>query len=668
MQRLLARRACFFPYIGISKEHLESDPMEHTATHACCASHKPAHPATISSQNEVLGALNFADTRDFEDARRGFIGSIPDARIVTSRGRPVWDMGRYRFLESETAPNTVNPSLWRMARLNALHGLFKVTERIYQVRGFDIANITFIEGDTGLIIIDPLTFEESARAALDLYTRHRGQRPIHCVIYSHSHADHYGGVRGVISDEDVASGRVQVIAPEKFMEEAVSENILCGVPMGRRSQFQFGTFLQAGVDEHVDSGLGKAMGQGTPGLIAPTQTIRQQREAHVIDGVKIEFQLTPGAEAPAEMNFYFPQLRALNLAENACHTMHNLCPLRGAKTRDSLSWARYLDEALAEYVPHVDVVFAQHHWPVWGQGRVTEFVSEQRDLYRYLHDQTLRLMSHGMTPTEIAEKLSFPPGLSERWHARGYYGAVVHNIQAIYAHYMGPYDGNPFNLHRLTPEMSGVKYIEYMGGLEAVLERARADYDRGEFRWVVQLLHHAVFGYPEHAGARHLAADAMEQLAYQAESATWRNAYLQGARELREGVAPIAGKANRILPDIIAQLPVDMFLDFLAIRVHGLQAADLRACFDWIMTDEDACYRITLSNGVLSHAAGSHGEKADAVLRASRATMAAVLGSGRGLLQAVETGQLEIEGNVELVAKFSACLDQFDTGFAIVTP
>lgn len=642
--------------------------MKATEAPASTAHRKAAHTATISAQEKVLQDLDFSDKADFEDVRRGFIGTIPDARIVTERGQTVWDMSQYRFLEAERAPYTANPSLWRIARLNAEHGLFQVTDGIYQVRGFDIANITFIEGDTGLIIIDPLTYEQSARAALALYTQLRGQRPVRCVIYSHSHADHYGGVRGVISEEDVNSGRVEVIAPEKFMEEAISENILCGVPMGRRSQFQFGTFLDAGEDSHLDSGLGKAMGRGSSGLIAPTRTIRLNREVHVIDGVEIEFQLTPGSEAPAEMNFFFPQFRALNLAENACHTMHNLCPLRGAKTRDALAWARYLDEALTEYVPHVDVVFAQHHWPVWGTKRVAAFVSEQRDLYRYLHDQTLRLMSHGLTPTEIAEQLMLPSGLAKRWHARGYYGALVHNVQAIYAHYMGPYDGNPANLHRLPPEMAGAKYIAYMGGLSTVLERARNDFEKGEFRWVVQLLNHAVFAFPENQEARQLAADAMEQLAYQAESATWRNSYLLGAKELREGVAPIAGKGNRLPPDVIAQLPVEMFLDYLAIRVHGPRAAHLSARFDWIMQDTNDCRRLSISNGALNHARGSHGDMADAVMRASRSVLATVLRSGGDLLQAVEAGQLEVEGNVTLVREFLGCLDTFDPAFTVVEP
>lgn len=629
---------------------------------------KPAHQATLAQQQAVREELDFSDTADFDDARRGFVGTVPDARIVSAKGRSVWDLSAYRFLDAEESPDTVNPSLWRLSRLNAIHGLFKVTDGIYQVRGFDLANITFVEGETGVIVIDPLTFEESARAALALYRQHRGERPVRCVIYSHSHVDHYGGARGVVSEDDVAAGRVPVIAPDKFMEEAVSENVLCGIPMGRRSQFQFGTFLEAGERAHVDSGLGKAMGRGTTGLVPPTLSIRERRETHVVDGVEIEFQLTPGAEAPAEMNMFFPGLRALNLAENACRTMHNLCPLRGAKTRDALAWSRYLDEALAAYVPRVDVVYAQHHWPTWGRERVAAFVAEQRDLYRFLHDQTLRLMSHGFTATEIAEQMLLPRGLARRWHARGYYGALVHNVRAVYAHYMGPYDGNPATLHPLTPDDAGARYVESMGGIEAVLALARKDYDQGNFRWVVQLLNHAVFADPQHREVRALAADAMEQLAYQAESATWRNAYLLGARELRDGVAPIAGRANRIAPDVVARLPVDSFLDYLAIRMRPDRSAGLALKFDWVMADERSCHRLTLSNGALSHAPGSHGAEADAVLRATRAALASALQSETSLQRAFELGQVEVEGDAAKVEAFARCLDVFDAGFEVVAP
>ncbi|OFZ87078.1 MAG: hypothetical protein A2V78_14340 [Betaproteobacteria bacterium RBG_16_64_18] len=629
---------------------------------------KPAHPLTAERQARVLDDLDFSDRADFDDARRGFIGTIPDAHITKEGGDTVWSLRDYAFIEGEEAPLSVNPSLWRLSRLNMFHGLFQVTERIYQVRGFDTANITFIEGETGLVIIDPLTFEESARAALALYTSHRGERPIAAVIYSHSHRDHYGGVRGVITDSDVRSGRVEVIAPAGFMEAVVSEAVLAGVPMRRRSLFQFGTSLAPGPRSHVDSGLGKAVGRGRVGLIAPTKTITQAREHHVVDGVQIIFHLTPGTEAPAEMNFFFPKERALNLAENACHTMHNLCPLRGAKTRDALDWACYLDEALNDFVPSVDVVFAQHHWPIWGQDRAADFVSEQRDMYRYLHDQTLRLISHGLTPREIAEQLMMPNRLSKRWHARGYYGAVAHNVHAIYTHYLGPYDGNPANLHPLTPEAAAKKYVDYMGGIEQILKRARADFDRGEFRWVVQVLKQVVFARPDHREARELAADAMEQLGYQTESATWRNAYLLGARELREGAPKSAPTGNSVDADVVAMLPVDRFLEYLAIRVNGPRAQDLRCRFDWMMIDEGTSHRITLSNGALSHSPGTHGAQADAVIQLDRNRMASMMRDGRPLLQVFEEGQLDVTGNRELVRAFLEVLDEFSPVFNVVEP
>jgi alkyl sulfatase BDS1-like metallo-beta-lactamase superfamily hydrolase len=480
--------------------------------------------------------------------------------------------------------------------------------------------------------------------------------------------DVVGGVRGVVSDEEVLAGRVQIIAPDKFMEEAISETVLAGVPMRRRSSFQFGTPLDAGIFSHVDSGLGKAVGHGTYGLIPPTRVIKETGERMVIDGLEIEFQLTPGAEAPSEMNFFFPGLRALNMAENACHTMHNLCPLRGAKIRDALAWARYLDESIELYADKVDVVYAQHHWPIWGKERVATFLNEQRDLYRYLHDQTLRLMSHGLTAREIAEKLFFPDEISMKWHTRGYYGAVVHNVQAIYAYYMGPYDGNPASLHPLPPSEAGAKYVKYMGGIDSILPRAREDFERGEFRWVAQLMSHAVFADPTHRDARELGADAYEQLAYQAESATWRNSYVLAARELREGKPKDAVSGNTISADLVAQLPIPLFLDYLAIRIKGLEVASVKCLIDWQMTDEDSANRLTLSNGALSHRPGSHGDKANAILRTNREGLAQALAGEGNLLKALEDGHLEVDGDVELVRTLFAGLDSFDPVFAVVEP
>lgn len=630
------------------------------------SSPKAAHPATLLAHADSVKALDFSDTRDFDDARRGFIGTIADAQFSAKAGGLAWTMRDHDFLD-EPIQDTVNPSLWRMARLNRIHGLFEVTERIFQVRGFCLANVTFIEGDTGLIVIDPLTFEEHARAALELYFEHRGRRPVKAVIYTHSHRDHYGGVRGVVSPEQVQAEAIAVIGPVGFTEEAFSETMLAGVAMRRRSLFQFGTTLAAGPRGHVDSGLGKAVGRGTDGFIAPTLLIRSPRERHLIDGVTIEFQLTPGAEAPAEMNLFFPGLRALNLAENACHTMHNLCPLRGAKTRDALAWARYLDDALDSFVPHADVVFAQHHWPVWGAQRTAAYVAGQRDLYRYLHDQTLRLMSQGLTPAEIGEQLMMPSRLSSQWFARGYYGAVAHNVAAIYAHYLGPYDGNPANLNPHPPQQAAARYVRYMGGATRVLEQAAQDFEAGDFRWVVEVLKHVVFADPSNVAARALGADAMEQLGYQAESATWRNAYLLAAKELRSSGVPALPVGIAISPDVVSLLALEKFLEFLAIRVNGPRAQDLEARFDWHLAGEE-CQRITLSNGALNHRAGSHGAAAQAVLRTSRAQLAQLLQGPAEFMRILESGELQVKGDQALLHRFVLTLDDFDPMFNVVEP
>jgi alkyl sulfatase BDS1-like metallo-beta-lactamase superfamily hydrolase len=627
---------------------------------------KPAHSATRQAHAQILRALDFSDNQDFEDARRGFIATIEDAHIPADTGGVAWTMRGHAFVEG-AAPDTVNPSLWRQARLNRIHGLFKVTERIYQVRGFSLANVTFVEGNTGLIVIDPLTFTEHARAAFDLYKAHRGDRPVRALIYTHSHRDHYGGVRGILSPEQVAAEGIRVIAPAGFTEEAFSETMLAGVPMRRRSLFQFGTSLPPGPTSHVDSGLGKAAGRGGDGFVAPNEVITRPRERGSIDGVEIEFQLTPGAEAPAEMNIFFPGLRALNLAENGCHTMHNLCPLRGAKTRDALAWARYLDDALDAYAPQSDVVLAQHHWPVWGAERIREFVSGQRDMYRYLHDQTLRLMSQGLTPAEIGEQLMMPHRLSRQWYARGYYGAVTHNVAAIYAHYLGPYDGNPANLNPHPPEAAAGRYVRYMGGAGRVIEQARQDYEAGDFRWVAEILKHVVFADPSNTEARELCADAMEQMGYQAESATWRNSYILAARELRSRGARVVPDGIVISPDVVALLPLENFLEFLAIRVNGPRAQDLQARIDWELGGEE-WQRIMLSNGALNSRAGRHGEHADIVVRTSRDQLARLLEGPEEMLRAFDEGRMDVSGDRDLMRRFILSLDEFDPMFNIVEP
>ena len=629
---------------------------------------KPATPTTCRANAAQAARLDFSDDSCFDEAQRGFVGTIPDARIATPDGRVVWDLSAFAFLENIESPDSVHPSLWRQARLNRIHGLFQVCERMYQVRGFDIANMTIIEGDSGLILIDPLTVCEAAAAALALYRQHRGDRPVRTVIYSHSHTDHYGGVEGVITPQQAAQAEVHVIAPEGFMEAAIAENILAGIPMRRRGLFQFGPTLAPGPRSHVDSGLGKAMGRGTVSLIAPTRLITQAVERHRIDGVDIVFQLTPETEAPAEMNFHFPQFKVLNLAENGCHTMHNLCPIRGAKTRDALAWSKYMGAALNDFIDDTDVVIAQHHWPTWGRERARKFITEQRDLYRLMHDQTLRLMSHGQTPHEIAESFRLPASLEKSWHVRPYYGAIAHNVRAVYAHYMGPYDGNPVNLDPLAPQPAALKYVEYMGGPDAVLARARADFDAGHYRWVVQVTHHLVFADPANQGARQLAADAMEQLAYQSESSTWRNAYALGAKELRFGAPkPPPGATGIVTPKVVAMLPMDMFFDFLAMRVNAEKAEGLQLRIDWVMDGEPERWKLTLSHSALSHAVGSHGNAAMATVRMDRSTLAGVV-AGAGFAAALQQGQIPIDGDAIALRQLLGTLDSFNPMFNILEP
>jgi alkyl sulfatase BDS1-like metallo-beta-lactamase superfamily hydrolase len=628
----------------------------------------PAHPDTLRANSKLAADLDFGDRRDFEDAERGFIATLADAHIEADAGGVSWSMKSYGFLSGK-APETVNPSLWRMSQLNAIHGLFKVAERVYQVRGFSLANVTFIEGATGVIVVDPLQFTEHARAAIELYREHRGPRQVVAVIYTHSHRDHYGGVRGVIGDDDVRNG-VPVIAPNGFTEESFSESILAGVPMRRRALFQFGWSLEPGTMAHVDSGLGKAVGRGGDGFIAPTRLIRQPVERHSIDGVEIAFHLTPGTEAPANMNMHYPGLGVLNLAETACHTMHNLCPLRGAKTRDALAWARYLDEALDAFVPQAEAMIVQHHWPVWGKDRIREYVAGQRDMYRYLHDQTLRLMSHGLTPKEIADQLMMPTELSRQWFARGYYGAVAHNVAAVYAHYLGPYDGNPANLNPLPPQAAAKRYVQYMGGSDAILRRARDDYEAGDFRWIVEVLNHLVFAEPTNRAARELAADAMEQLGYQAESATWRNSYLLGARELRSDSSASTPRGVSISPDVVAVLPLGSFLEYLGIRVDGVKAQAFSARFDWRLTDGAKVdeQRLTLSNGALNHLPGRHEPAADAFIETTREQLSKLSAGRSALLAGIDAGEIRITGDKALFRRFVEVLDEFDPMFNVVEP
>jgi alkyl sulfatase BDS1-like metallo-beta-lactamase superfamily hydrolase len=628
---------------------------------------KDASPITTALNRAVLDALPFADTQDFDDARRGFLATLPEVEIKNDQGRVVWTLRDYAFLADEHAPSTVNPSLWRLARLNLNHGLFQVTDRIYQIRGFDVSNMTVIEGDHGLIVIDPLISTEVARTALDLYMQHRGRRPVSAVIYSHSHTDHYGGVRGVVDERDVRAGRIEVWAPDRFMEEIVSEAVLAGTAMVRRAQFQFGATLPRGPRGQVDAGLGKGLSRGTVTLIPPTRIVKAAIETHRIDGVEIVFQLTPETEAPAEMHMFYPALRALNLAENATHNLHNIYPIRGAQARDANAWAQYLNEARDRFGREADVAFAQHHWPVWGTTRVLEFLGKQRDLYKYLHDQTVRLMNHGYKAAEIAERLVLPKSLASTWHVRGYYGTLSHNAKSVYQRYIGWYDANPANLNPLPPVERGRKYVEYMGGADAMIRRAREDFARGEYRFVAEAMSHVVFADPANTEARQLGADALEQLGYAAESATWRNAYLLGALELRQGVPASVARAP-VSPDIVRAMSLDLFFDYLGARLNGEKAEGRRIVVNWVFSDLDLRYVLNLENCALTYLADRRSEAADATVTLERAALNRLVLREVAFADAVERGLLRVDGDTAKVADLFGLLDDFSLMFEVVEP
>ena len=627
---------------------------------------KEATAATRQAQEAARAQMPDGLQRAGEDARRGLIESIGDAVINGPEGRPIWSMRPYGFLARDDAPDTVHPALWQSARLNAIGGLFKVTDRVYQVRGFDISNMTVIEGDSGLIVIDPLMSTETARAGLALYARHRPARPVVAVIYTHSHLDHFGGVRGVIDEADVRAGRVQVIAPAGFMEEAVSENVIAGDAMARRALYQFGMPLPRNERGQVDAGLGKAAPPGTVTLIAPTKLIERPVETHRIDGIDIVFELTPGAEAPAQMIMHLPALRVLNMAEIASQTLHNLLPMRGAPVRDALAWSRYLDGALQRYGAGSDILIAQHQWPVWGSERLQHFLRVQRDAYKVLHDQTVRWMNHGLPADDIAERFRWPKALQRELSVRPFYGHVKHNIRAIVQRYLGYYDGNPVRLEALPPVEAARRTIAYMGGADAVLARAREDYARGEYRWVAQVASQLVFADARNAQARALAADAYEQLGYQMESATARNSFLQGAAELRQGVPATRGTPARA--DLVRALPLDLFFDSLAVRLDAAKAEGRRLAVNWRFTDSGQQAVLLLENGALHHRLQSQEPDADATLTLDRATLDDVMLERTTLMDAIRDGRIQAVGQAERVAELMAMLDRFDRRFPIVEP
>ncbi len=628
---------------------------------------KDASASVVARHAATLQALPFSDRRDFEEASRGFLGTIDNAKIMSATGRVVWSLEPYGFLSAADAPPTVDPSLWRQSRLNMHHGLFEVLPGVYQVRGLDIANMTLIEGDRGVIVVDALTSIEGARAAMELYFQHRGLRSVSAMIFTHTHTDHWGGARGVLEEDLLMSGRVPILAPNLFMEHAVSENIIAGPAMLRRAQYQFGPFLAKGPRGQVDCGLGKSMAAGSVALLRPTDLIMETGDKRIIDGVEFEFQMAPNSEAPAEMHFFVPRYKLLNLAENCTHNFHNLLPFRGADVRDALAWSKYLGEALQMWGGRAEAMCGQHHWPVWGQDRIDTMIREQRDLYKFAHDQTIRLMNHGLTASEIAEVIKLPASLGGAWHARGYYGHIRHNVKAIYQKYLGWYDANPVNLDPLPPVDAGRKYVEYMGGADAILGRAEKDFAKGEFRFVAQALSHLVFAEPDNARARAMLADTLEQLGYTAESATWRNAYLFGAQELRQGM-PKTPPRPPMPRETVTALRTGQLWDVLGIRLNGPKAEGKRIVLNWSFTDTNETFILNLENCALTYVAGAHAAEADAGFTLARSTLDEVIAKQTTFPEAVSGGKITFTGNPMKLGELMALMDEFPRMFEIVEP
>ncbi|WP_033294973.1 alkyl/aryl-sulfatase [Amycolatopsis jejuensis] len=620
---------------------------------------------------------NWADRTDFENAGRGLIDRLEPCVIRNAEGRVVWDNERWGFLDHEPCPATVNPSLWRQGRLNAVQGLFEVTPGIYQIRGLDCANMTVIEGATGVIVVDPLICTEVAAAAFELYRRNRGDRPVRAVVYSHSHGDHYGGVLALTSAAEVEAGECQIIAPEGFTGHAVSESIIAGPTMRVRGTYQYGSLLPAGPEGCVGGGLAQSWSSGTKGLIAPTVDIVETGQQLVVDGVPMVFQLTPETEAPAEMNFHLPGHQVLLVAENANHTLHNLLTLRGALVRDAKAWAGYLTETIQLFCDDAEILIGSHNWPTWGRAELTAFLEQQRDGYAYLHDQTVRLMNRGMTGIEIAEELrSFPGELGRAWHLRGYYGTISHNVKAIYQRYMGWYDGNPAHLWQLPPAEAGERYVSFMGGADAVVQRARESFEAGDYRWVAEVLNHVLFSQPEHREARELQAQTFERLAWAQESGTWRNCYLTAAHELR-GTGPFAPErrtrkrgASLMSPSMLDALSAEHLFAMLAVRFDGPRGADLDLTVRWELDGPRETWTTRVKNGVFTPIRGSMvpPREPDAVVTLSKAALCRILATAGRFGDELERGTLTVTGTREVLAVLDELFEAPAREFPLASP
>ncbi len=634
----------------------------------------PATDHTIAAQQTFTATLPADDPRDFERATRGFIAKREATEILNentngaAQWMPVsWDTSRWDFVSGD-APDTVNSSLWRQAKLNGEHGLFEIIPGFYQVRSHDTSCATFIRGTNGWVVIDPLTTIETAKSALELVHEHLEDLPVTAVVYTHSHVDHFGGCLGMVDRADVESGKIPVVAPEGFLHAAVAENVAAGAAMGRRATYQYGMLLPWDERGHVDQGLGKGVPVGQITMVAPTVDVTHTGQEMTLDGVRFEFQLTPDSEAPAEMHFYFPDHKLLCLAENCTGTMHNVLTLRGAVVRDALSWSRYIEEALDKYGDEVEACFASHSWPHWGREDVTEYMIKQRDLYRWIHDETMRQVNLGLTPDEIAEAIELPPGLWNEWSCHGYYGTLSHNVRAVYQRYLGFYDGHPSSLHPYAPVEAAERYVKFMGGMDNLLANAQRSYDEGDYRWVAQVMRHAVFAEPTNQTARDLQASAFEQLGYQAEAGPWRDVYLMGAQELRNGTIDVPAVVRPILENVRG-MTLHQIFDYLAIRLAGPAVAAM-GDFDlvWNVTDTGVSVGISVSNGTMHAHEGRVPPAPVATIDAPRSVLDELVSSGDSITVPIESGAVSINGDQARVIELWSQMDDFKMFFPIIEP
>ncbi|MBG5568082.1 MBL fold metallo-hydrolase [Pseudomonas aeruginosa] len=622
-----------------------------------------ATPTTLAANAQFAKDLKLDDPQDFEDAKRGFIAK-PTGKLLAADGSVLYDYDAYQFIKGQS-PDTVNPSLWRHARLNAEIGLFKVTDGIYQLRGFDVANITLIEGKTGWIVVDALTSRESAAAAMAFARQHLGNKPVTALVFSHSHIDHFGGVLGVLTPQEVSERKVPVIAPAGFMEEATSENVMVGTAMGRRSIYQFGRDLERSDKGNVDTGLGKNVVYGTFGILPPTQLITKPTEELTLDGVHFVFHNVPGAEAPAELTFFIPEKKAYGGAENLAQTMHNLLPVRGAKVRDALRWSEYMDQAL-EQTAGTEVYFGQHNWPIWGNAHIQDFIKAHRDVYKYTHDQTVRLINAGYTRNEIADKIKLPKSLEDHFGARGYYGDLRHNVRAVYQFYLGAYDGNPATLNPLPPQESAKHYLELLGGAAKAVAAAQTAYDKGEYRWAAELLNHAVFGDPSSKAAKELLAKTYDQMGYMSEAATWRNSYLTAAAELRNG-PPAKGVSRAGFVEMLMQTPVERFLEAMAAGLDGPAADGKNLKVNLVLSDIKESYVLWIENAVLHYKKAAPATDANATLTLTKSIFIKMMAGTAGVKDTLLSDDLKVDGSKIDLARFFGLIDKAPGTFAIVT-